>query len=112
MVASAGDPLIRKRFANPPTGRTASDGRLVCSMTSTIERWVSPGRRPREIDAFRSASRSTTRTDLPLSARTAPTFTAVVVLPPPPCGLKTARIMEDAHPNKPINRGLFHDYIG
>ena len=51
------------------------------------------GRTPSEIDEFKSASRSTSRTDLPESASTVATFTAVVVLPTPPLGLNAAMIM-------------------
>src|SRR6266545_3466618 len=47
---------------------------------------------PSEIDAFMSASRSTSSTWRPDSAIAVATLTAVVVLPTPPFGLKTAMI--------------------
>ena len=94
MDARAGDPVIRNRLSMPVTGRTASEGLLEWRMRSAIDRGASPGLTPREIEALRSASRSTRRTVLPVLARTAATLTAVVVFPTPPFGLKAAMISE------------------
>src|SRR5688572_2445961 len=90
--ASAGDPVIRNRLSERSTRRTASAARTSLRRTSAIEGRASDGRTPSEIEAFRSASRSMSSTFRPMEARTAATFTAVVVFPQPPFGLNVAMI--------------------
>ena len=51
----------------PATSRTASGGGVWCRRSSAIEGVAAAGRTPREIDAFRSASRSISSTDRPVA---------------------------------------------